>query len=252
MAFADLDLVTDFDPIAQIEADSRAFAAAAERDMDARVEHCPQWSVADLVWHLREVQYFWGTLVAERLDDPERVTRIDRPDDDRQLLDDFRAGADAMTAALAGADPHDPVWTWGQRQDAGFVIRHQVQEAAVHRWDAQNATGRPEPLEAAAATDAVDEFLTHSLPGRAEDAAPLGSAVVLRTTDTDMAWRVEEDGDGAARFERGAGALLDVSTVAGTASDVLLYLYRRVPASALDVTGDADPAERLPLRTGTD
>ena len=35
------------------------------------------------------------------------------------------------------------------------VARHQVQEAAVHAWDAQSADGKPEPIPAAAAVDAV-------------------------------------------------------------------------------------------------
>ncbi len=49
---------------------SAGFADATRDHLDARVEHCPGWSVADLVWHLTEVHWFWGTIVEERLDAP--------------------------------------------------------------------------------------------------------------------------------------------------------------------------------------
>ncbi len=256
MNATDLGLVTDFDPVARIEADGMALADAAERDLAARVEHCPDWSVADLVWHVREVHYFWGAIVRESLDDPQRVVPVSRPDDERQLLADYRDGVRELARNLAAADPFAPVWTWGQRHDAGFVVRHQVQEAAVHRWDAENATGRPQELDPTAAADSVDEFLTHSLPGRADDAPPLGGALVLASTDTAHAWRVVEAAGGDATAVRlddvPATGPDGVTTVSGTASNLLLYLYRRVPASALVVDGDASVAERFPLRTGTD
>lgn len=256
MNATDLGLLTDFDPVARIEADGIALADAAERDLGACVEHCPQWSVADLVWHVREVHYFWGAIVREGLGDPQRVVRVSRPDDDQRLLADYRDGVRELARTLAAADPLAPVWTWGQRHDAGFVVRHQVQEAAVHRWDAENATGRPQELDPAAAADGVDEFLTHSLPGRAEDAAPLAGLLVLATTDTAHAWRVTEGQGGDATAVRldavPTPAVGGATTVSAPASDLLLYLYRRVPASALVVDGDASVADRFPLRTGTD
>ena len=35
-----------------------------------RVPSCPDWTAADLLWHLVGVQLFWGTIVRDRLDDP--------------------------------------------------------------------------------------------------------------------------------------------------------------------------------------
>ncbi|SDY55548.1 Mycothiol maleylpyruvate isomerase N-terminal domain-containing protein [Modestobacter sp. DSM 44400] len=43
-----------------------AAAAAAARQQHGwrpRVPGCPEWDLADLVWHLGEVQHFWGWLV---------------------------------------------------------------------------------------------------------------------------------------------------------------------------------------------
>jgi hypothetical protein len=57
-------LAADFDPFERIEADTRALAAAADRRFALPVAGCPGWSVADLVWHLLEVQQFWAAIVA--------------------------------------------------------------------------------------------------------------------------------------------------------------------------------------------
>jgi hypothetical protein len=50
---------------AEIALQSTAFAAVAEGNLAAPVQHCPGWTVADLVNHLTEVQWFWA-LVAGR------------------------------------------------------------------------------------------------------------------------------------------------------------------------------------------
>ncbi|WP_433275215.1 maleylpyruvate isomerase family mycothiol-dependent enzyme [Pseudonocardia xinjiangensis] len=254
-------LATEFDPFRRIEADTLALADAAEGHLASPVPSCPAWSVADLVWHLLEVQHFWGAIVAGRVQDPATVPDPVRPDD-ADLVPGLRAGVAGLVESLRGAEPGDPVYTWAARRDAGFVVRHQVQEAAVHRWDAERATGRESPLDATAATDAVEEFLEVSTPFRTKDAAPVGGTLQLVAVDTGFRWQAAEDHDGAARWQRLAGGGADQAggadgpdadvVVRATASDLLLYLYRRRPAGALDVTGDLAVAERFALRTGTD
>ena len=39
---------------------------------------CPDWTAADLLWHLGEVQSFWATIVRERLTDPDAGERSRR------------------------------------------------------------------------------------------------------------------------------------------------------------------------------
>ncbi len=48
---------------AEIALQSAALAEAAEGNLAAPVEHCPGWTVADLVRHVYEVHWFWGTIV---------------------------------------------------------------------------------------------------------------------------------------------------------------------------------------------
>ena len=51
-------------------ADTRFADAAAQtvlaKGWAARVPGCPDWSLADLVWHLAEVQHFWAWMVRTR------------------------------------------------------------------------------------------------------------------------------------------------------------------------------------------
>ena len=222
---------------------SREFATAVRGNLSARVEHCPDWSVADLVRHLTEVHWFWGTIAEGTLSEPPDESLRPTHADDDGLVAAFEAGAARLVDVLAAADQSAPCWTWfpGQ-QDVAFITRHQVQEAAVHAWDAVNAAGRPLAIDPTVAADAVDEFLTTSLADESDaaegDLVPLDGTFVLRATDTGDAWTVGDGSvPGAMTMTRGgtAGAPL----LEAPAPDLLLWLYSRT-----DVDGDV-PADLL-------
>lgn len=186
---------TTLDHCALIAADSAALADAAEGNLGATVEHCPGWTVADLVRHVLHVHWFWGTIVEHRLTDAQQVGAPPEPAE-ADLIEAFRRGAQRLVETFAAADPTTPVWTWSNQHDTAFVIRHQVPEAAVHRWDAQHAAGRETPIDPAAATDAVQEFLTFSLPEPGDpnrDSQQLLAAdLTLASTDTGQAWTIRD------------------------------------------------------------
>lgn len=220
------------DCTAAIAEHSAGFAAAADGNLDARVRHCPGWTVADLVTHLTEVHWFWATIAAERLSEPPEESRRPAAAPRDQLIDRFRAGADHLVRVLAEANGEEKVWTWAPaQQDIAFIARHQVQEAAVHHWDAVDAAGRTLAISAPVAADSVDEFLTFSVSSDADPAEPerpgLAGRFALRCTDADAAWTVS-DGTrpGTVRYQPGAAA--DVPAITATASDLLLWLYGRV------------------------
>ena len=82
-----------------------------------------------------------------------------------------------------------------------------------------------------------------------DGAAPLGGSVHLHATDTDGEWLVIEAGDRLA-FTRGH-AKADAAA-RGTASDLLLLLWRRRGPGDVEVHGDAAVLDRLLARTDLD
>lgn len=243
-----------FDPLAEIAEHSAGLARAAEANLDAPVEHCPGWTVADLVWHVSEVHWFWSKIVAELPSEPPPDEQgPDRPSPD-QLVSRFSAGADHLVRVLGETDPAAACWTWAPtQQNAGFVLRHQVQEAAVHHWDAEHAAGRRLTLGTAMSADAIDEFLTFSMStvdDPPESPRPaLDGELVLAATDAGLDWTVTDDSvPGTVRFSTGT-ADPGLPRVTGTASDLLLWLYGRVPLPVTaGRTGDQPAAEQLVAR----
>jgi uncharacterized protein (TIGR03083 family) len=239
-------VIQQADYASSVERDSTAFADAASGNFETEVVACPGWNVADLVWHLREVQWFWRTVVEGRLaEPPDEASAPTRPDDPETLLAEFRAGAGELVKTLQSADPGAACWTWASQKDAAFVIRHQAQEAAVHRWDAERAAGREHLLNPEVAADSIDEFLMFSTGWIVDGSEPLPGPVRLETTDAGGAWTVTEDGErllqivGLGHGAPGQGHSTDpVTTVRGTASDLLLGLYRRVGPERLSIEGD--------------
>lgn len=205
-----------------IEADSHALATAAERDMAARITSCPDWSMADLVRHVLQVQRSWCRIVAEGITEPD-WSEEPMPDD-ADLVPAFVAGAARFAEVLGATDPARPCWTWGPEQNAGFVQRFQVQEAALHRWDAEEAVGPPAPIATDGAADSLVQ-LEGIMPLAAPD-APSAFTVVATDAPVDVTLRPNP------------GAPV-VGTLHGTASDLLLVYWRRLAVDAVDVAGDA-------------
>jgi uncharacterized protein (TIGR03083 family) len=233
--------LSTFDCIAAITRHSAGFAEATRDHLDARVEHCPDWSVADLVRHLTEVHWFWATIAEERPASPPDESRRPAPADDARLVDAFIAGAARLVEVLRNADQAAPCWTWAPaQQDVAFITRHQVQEAAVHHWDAVNAAGGRLELDPALAADSVDEFLTFSVPTDAADhdtpEQSLAGSFVLRASDTGDAWTLR-DGDRPGTVRAGAGAT-EAPTLEAPASDLLLWLYGRRDLDTTAVPAD--------------
>jgi uncharacterized protein (TIGR03083 family) len=226
--------------------DSAAFVEACEAaGLTTVVASCPGWTVADLVWHLTEVHDFWKTVVAEGLSDWHDYKQPPRPDDEA-LARMYRTGRAELLTALSEADPATPVWTWSPDKTAGFVIRRMSQETAVHLWDAREAAGTPAPIDALMASDGIDEFLTYFLADPAEGAAAVGGSVHLHCGDVPGEWTVREEADGfAVAREHSKGDC----AIRGSASDILLTLWRRLPLSTCDIVGDADVAARFVAHT---
>ena len=225
--------------------DSQALADAAEAaGPDAAVPTCPEWNVADLMVHMVQ-----GDLWARRIVESRSTERVlpEMPADIPEgaaLVPYFRAGARQLVETLASVAPDTSVWTFSAAdRTAGFWQRRRAQETAVHRVDAESAAGTPSPLDAELAVDGIDEFLFVFMPRLAAGLADLGDATIhLHCTDGEGEWLVTRAGDDVVVTREHAKG--DVAA-RGTASDLLLFLWGRVPATALEVFGDAALLDRF-------
>jgi len=114
----------------------------------------------------------------------------------------------------------------------------------VHRWDAQAAAGAAEPVDAALAADALGQTFEVMAPiRRALKQAPPGQGerFGFRRTDGNDYWAIRCGGPAVVPHDGAGDAELH-----GTASDLMLFLWQRVPAGtgSLVVQGDASLLDR--------
>jgi uncharacterized protein (TIGR03083 family) len=236
--------VDGLDYLAAVRADSAALARAARVGLEAPVPACPGWSVADLVLHTGYVQRHKATVVRERLRRPPRATDFPAAPSPDRLIEWFEEGAADLTATLEGTDPATPVWTFHEPdQTAGFWRRRMAHETAVHRADAESAHGEIAPVvPAALASDGVDEVLWTML-SRLRKARPgNGETVHLHCTDTEGEWLLTLQPD---RVDVRDGHAKADCAARGAASDLLLFVWGRLPAARLEVLGDGDLLARV-------
>lgn len=240
--------IVDF--LSATERDGAAFADAIEvAGLSTRVEACPEWSTADLLWHLAEVHDFWRTIVGDHRDTWEGYQQPVRPADD-ELVAFYREGLAATLEVLAAADPQQANWTWSNDHSAGFVIRRMAHETAVHNWDAQQAAGNDAAVDATLASDGIDEFLTHMLGDGSVDREPVGGSVHLHCTDVAGEWTIRPSE--AHGFEVTREHAKGDAAIRGAASDILLALWRRRGIETVDVVGDASVAARFVAHSSLD
>lgn len=225
--------------LAAIAERSVVLRSAVAGALDARVPGCPDWTGRDLVAHVGEVQRSWAAnLDAGPADGPSDDVKEAEPTGD--LLDWSERSTETLLASLRSAGPDRGVWTWwGEPATASAVARHQVQEAAVHAWDAEDAAGRAGALPAALALDGVDEFLSTGMPAGGRWASAPGTVGVVATDGPGGGWRVVLTAEGG-RLEPGDGT--GDAVLRGTASDLVLAFYRRRGPDSLQVTGSLELA----------
>ncbi|MGI5351781.1 maleylpyruvate isomerase family mycothiol-dependent enzyme [Streptomyces sp. CA-250714] len=231
--------------------EGRLFADAVEQaDPTAPVPSCPDWSVRDLATHLGTV-HRWATGFV-RDGRTERVWPSEPPGaeelPDKELAPWLREGHGLLVEALEAAPDDLSCWTFiPAPSPLAFWARRQAHETAVHRVDAELALGVPlSPLPAAFAADGTDELLCGFYPrrGTPEGFAAEPRTVYVRATDVPgAAWTVFL-GD-PARADRVTGPPAAPDCVyEGTAGDLYLALWNRLPLEDLTLSGDVSVAHR--------
>lgn len=245
-----------------LESESARFRSVLEATYpSARVPACPDWDAADLLWHLAEVQWFWGSIVLSRPEGPEHgFEEPEPPEAYADMLGAFDEQSQRLIRALREADPADSAWTWSSEHTVGFIYRRQAHEALIHRLDAEQTAGQVTALDPRLATDGVDEVLGVMIGGcppwgeftpdgngvrvRIEDTGEEVLTVLGHFTGTDPEDGVTYDGDEDL-------AVVDelqaepVVTVSGSSGDLETWLWRRGTPDRITIEGDPDVAARF-------
>jgi uncharacterized protein (TIGR03083 family) len=215
----------DADHLAALEAANAILRATDPRSLDVEVPSCPGWDVGDLIEHIAQVQR-WATRIVLAPPGEKVPRRIEAPAR-HELVDWFAEGADALVDALATVDLDHDVYAFVGTRPARWWVRRQAHEAVVHAWDRQRATGSPDPIDPAVASDGIDELLTVLLVPRLVDKsgfAASGESVHVHTTDVDGEWLVRLAPDQIEVTREHAKG--DVA-LRGPAPDLLLVLWGR-------------------------
>lgn len=235
---------------------ARMVELATGADWSAPVPSCPDWTFADLLWHLTEVQSFWGAIVSQLLDDPGGLQEPPRPPD-AGLAAALSVAGDRLVAALGAHEPATPCWTWSDDKSVGFVLRRQAHEALIHRVDAELAMGVPSDVDPTLAADGIDELLSTFVGGTPEwaDFTRDGTTMSLVATDTGNTWGVEfgrftgtspNTGKSHDFDHADLAAVSDPDAlVSGSAAYLDLWLWGRANVDGLHCSGDQAVAARL-------
>lgn len=247
------------DYLAAIGSESERLRLVTGSALDRPVPTCPGWTLADLTWHIAEVQYFWSAIVADLLDDPASVVELVRPPA-AELPELLRRQTAQLLADLGRRRPDDACWSWhATGHTVGWVRRRQAHEALIHRIDAELAVGELSPIDDELAADGVDEILTTMLDvGEAPDWAEFWpDARSVRLQAGDRTWDLElgrliGTPPGRQAVDLSALALRSeqlepapTTTITGPAPDVDRWLWGRGPIECLVIDGDPAGAGRL-------
>jgi uncharacterized protein (TIGR03083 family) len=236
------------------EQSAALLAAASATELGAPVPSCPEWTVRDLVSHHGNVLRGWANVIGagEATAPPAWMTKENGGGGPWETMGQdwqpwYVASHRGFRGAVEAAGEDAPSWAWWQHvapTTAGTIARHQVQEACVHRWDAQTAAGLTvDPLPDDAAADGVEEFLTICVPAEPWPWDGPDTSVAVRA-EGQPGWLLAGSG-GTITARPLTGDDVPTATVAGSPSDVVLMFYERIPLTALEITGDREAAHRL-------
>jgi uncharacterized protein (TIGR03083 family) len=237
------------DYLAEFERTAAEFAAVLDRvDPAAAVPNCPGWTLADLALHLGAGQRWAASILlsgtAQKVPEVLRTTI--------SWADWYAGTTAALVAAIRAVDPDEPCWNFAPvEQRAGFWSRRRMHETAIHLVDAvqagegpdQQATSGLTVVPAATAADGVDEVFGVFLPRLLARGVPpaVTRQIGVRATDTGDEWTLTPVPEGdRPQVERGKAT--GEAVVSGTAAELDLCLWKRLPGSVLAVEGDPSVA----------
>jgi hypothetical protein len=233
--------ITDY--LTELKTEAAGLRSACGPDVLDRVAPSrPDAHVKDLLLDLAR-EYRWAVEALytppnedEDLPEPPPVTA-----EGPAVLDVYDQALAAVLDAVEARGPDSPAWTWAPVEwRAEFWHRRVAVATGLARWDVQMAVGATAPVPAALAAEAITEVFEAFIPaGARRGVHPRATGLVqLFAQDADATWFV--------RLREGRVALLDQpdartelqARAAGSASDIALALWGRLPFGICDVVGD--------------
>jgi uncharacterized protein (TIGR03083 family) len=238
-----------------IDERSVAFRAAvmSAPGLELKVPTCPGWTLLDLAQHLGAVHLRWAAVVSAGPAAGPPAGSVQEvagtaPRERESLLAWSAASTQLLLGALREAGPDRGCWTWWgpseSPQTSGAAARHQLQEITVHTYDAQVTLGAPPPLPDKVALDGVEEFLSTCCAWAAR--WPHGAAVVDFHAAEGRSWRLTLSAGGARATRLPAPGTVPAAvgpdaafaSARGTAAELVLVFYDRIPIESLRLDGD--------------
>lgn len=249
---------------------ARFRAVLAEADAGAQVPTCPDWHTDDLLWHLTEVQWFWGEIVEQRITHRTALAAVEaakpeRPAERAALLELFDRASHRLAQQLSDTPPETELWMWADDHSAAYIARRQAHEALIHRIDAELTAGADRaPVDCRLAADGVDEALRIMRgfePEPGFSATPTGPAVTIALVDGFHTWTVtpvrvtgtDADGDtwDVQRFLVLDGPAEAAAEVCGVAGDLDAWLWDRPVTGEITRTGDEQALAQVDAVVGS-
>lgn len=237
-----------------LEADGARLVDVASKGLDAPVPSCPGWTVEDVVSHVAHV-YLHKVVCMQTQANPDPWP----PDlSGRESVGLLRESFATLLDELRTRGPDAPSFTWYEPdQTVGFWYRRMAQETAIHRVDVELAHEMLTPVDAELAADGIDEVLSIILAGdwsdepvdeadgRSVDVLAGGRSwrVVLGRTRVDVVETTpgsDETASGDGGVQRSGGSAPADVTLTGDPSDILLWMWGRVPADTFRGAGDEE------------
>lgn len=220
--------------IEHLREDGARLEAAAMSAPSTSVPTCPGWDLSELVRHVGRTHRWFADLIATRATEG-RWGFAQAQEEGDELFTWYEEGLGGLLEVLSTASPDELVWNWyaNEPAPARFWYRRAAQETAIHRWDAQFASGGAEPIPAQLAADGIDEYLDFAAVRLALNPVDgLSGSLHLHSTDATGEWSLALEPN-QLRHER-SHTKADAA-IRGTASDLYLWLLNHRPADSPDL-----------------
>lgn len=224
----------------------------AVTDPDVRCPTCPDWTAADLLWHVTMVHFFWAGVLGRNARTESDIAAVeqakpDRPSAMADLLALREQATEALCHQLGALDDAEPRWSWWPpEQTVGFTRRMQTHEATFHRVDAELAASVPiSSIAPDVAADAIDHAVDVMWGWLPDGASYEAHAIVeFVATDVDRRWLVEV-GQTTVGSPRAVRATDGEPTASVTAPVVDLALWAWTRGGTVEIAGQPESVAAL-------